>query len=345
MRLPVLIFVLMGLVAILAAPGWAAEPTDQPIEQSDPSPFVVTLYFENDGTFVKRNNPTDRHYTNGVKITFAHQPGWAADLAPRLPFSPAADGQPLKTAAGYAFGQNIYTPDNIGVATLNPRDRPYAGWLYGGVYLQRATDSVFDHLELDIGIIGPSSLAEDVQTQVHEVFDEVKPRGWDNQLRDEPGINLAYQRKWRIALLTNGDGDIAQLIPQAGFTLGTVNRHANVGATFRIGVNLPDDFGPGRIEEPAAATGVARHRPLGGYVFLRVGGKAVEHNVFLEGNNFSSSHGVDPEPLLGELQVGLSVVWGNFDVGYSQTFLTREFKGQLEHDSFGGLTVSWTGRF
>jgi len=304
----------------------------------------MTLYFENDGTFVKSNNPTDRHFTNGVKITFAHQPQWAKTLGPMLPFSPAASGEELKTAAGYAAGQNIYTPDNIEIPTLQVNDRPYAGWLYAGVYLQRATDTVFDHFEINVGIVGPSSLAEDTQKKVHNFFDQPKPRGWDQQLGDELGINFTYQRKWKISLLTQDGLNAVELIPQAGFTLGTINRHANIGALVRIGVNLPDDFGPGRIEEPAAATAGQRKTP-GGYLFVRVGGKVVEHNTFLEGNNYRSSHGVDAESLLGEIQMGFVVLLGQFELSYSQTYFTREFKGQDDNDSIGALTLSWTGRF
>jgi hypothetical protein len=35
---------------------------------------TFTLYVENDGTFVKPVYRTDRHYTNGVKLVYTHQP-------------------------------------------------------------------------------------------------------------------------------------------------------------------------------------------------------------------------------------------------------------------------------
>jgi hypothetical protein len=316
---------------------------DEISDKSAESPFVVTIYFENDGTFAKPINNTDRHYTNGVKLTFAYQPEWAAELAPKLPFAPTQGGGPLKTAAGYAFGHNIYTPDGIGIATLIPDDRPYAGWLYVGAYLQRATQSEFDHFELNVGMIGPSALAEDVQRIVHDAFSQADPRGWDNQLGDEFGFNVTYQRKWKIELFTDEQW-AAELIPQAGFTLGTVNRHANIGVLARIGVRLPDDFGPGRIEEPAAATAIGRS-DSGGYLFIRLGGKAVEHNTFLEGNNYKFSHGVNAEPIFGEVQLGAVIRWYRVELGYSQTFMSREFKGQRGTDSFGAWTLSFNSHF
>lgn len=179
---------------------------------------------------------------------------------------------------------------------------------------------------------------------IHQVFNETDPRGWDYQLRDEPGVDFTFFRKWRWTLLTSEGRDVVQMIPQAGFTLGTVHRHAGIGATVRMGVGLPDDFGPGRIDQPAAATGLG-DPSSGGYVFARLGGRVVEHNLFLNGNNFHSSHGVKPETWVGEFQVGLVVRWGEIEVGYSQTFLSQEFETQNTNDSFGGLTVSWTTQF
>jgi len=340
---PTKYFWVVVLAVVSVALGGSPVLADEISDASAESPFVLTIYFENDGTFAKPNNNTDRHYTNGVKLTFAHQPQWAADLAAKLPLVPQQGGGPLKTAVGYAFGQNIYTPDGIEAVALIPDDRPYAGWLYVGAYLQRATQSEFDHLELNVGLIGPSSLAEDVQRIIHDTFDEPKPRGWDNQLGDELGFNVTYQRKWKIAMWTD-DVWAAELIPQAGFTLGTINRHANIGVLARVGVALPDDFGPGRIEEPAAATTIERS-DTGGYLFIRLGGKAVEHNTFLEGNNYKSSHGVNAEPLLGEVQVGVVVRWRRVELGYSQTFMSREFKGQRGTDSFGAWTLSFKSQF
>ena len=335
---------IIGITVVLAGIGARAE---EPDTGKTESPFGITLHFENDGTFAKRNNSTDRHYTNGVKATFTHHPSWADELAAKLPFAPGTSGKSdgtLRTAVGYALGQNIYTPDGIEITTLIPSERPYAGWLYGGVYLQRARDNEFDHFEFNLGLIGPSSLAEDVQREIHDFFDAAEPRGWDHQLGDEVAFNATYQRKWRISLLTSDGADAVQLIPQAGITLGTVNRHINIGALVRVGMNFPDDFGPARIEEPASATGVPHNEP-GGYFFVRLGGKAVEHDVFLEGSNYRSSHDVRAEPLVGEAQFGIVVYLGRLEFTYSQTFFTRQFETQRGKDSFGALTLAWTGHF
>ena len=61
-------------------------------------------------------------------------PGWAAAVSEALPrWAIRTNAQNL----GYVFGQNMYTPQNLLTNGLIKTDRPYAGWLYGGVYLQR----------------------------------------------------------------------------------------------------------------------------------------------------------------------------------------------------------------
>ncbi|QNN21629.1 lipid A deacylase LpxR family protein [Planctomycetales bacterium ZRK34] len=316
-------------------------------------PWALHLYVENDGAFIKPNNNTDRHYTHGTKITFTHQPDFADSLADCLdsfyPLGPAAE---RATAFGYSFGQNIYTPANITASVPDPDDRPYAGWLYGGAFLQRSVADTMDYLDLTIGILGPSSQADDSQKIVHEIVDAAKPEGWDHQVPDEVGFNITYQRHWKLPLLNAVDEDGhaylfgAELLPQAGFTLGTMNRHVNAGATLRAGWNLPNDFGPPRLEEPADAT----HLPTDGgklslYGFVRLEGRLVEHDAFIEGATFRDSPGRSAEPAVGIVQVGVVATLYKFEFGYSQTFLTEQFDRQHGSDAYGAFTLAWRCKF
>jgi len=314
-------------------------------ESDPPRPFAIILYMENDSAF-KTNNSTDRHYTNGVAFSVTHQPQWADTLAQYMPFADAF-GQ-AETAFGYNFGQLIFTPDNVETRTLNTSDRPYAGYLYGGVYFQRADpkQTTLDHFQLDLGVVGPSSLAESIQRNFHTIIDSPEPKGWDNQLGDEFAAQFYFRKKWkpRFAAGSAWDGAIAwDAIPQVGFALGTVYRNAEAGLTLRLGHNLPNDFGPGRLADLGSATGGL---PKGWslFAFSRVTGRAVEHNLFLEGSTYRDSHSVQEEPLVGEGQLGVMAQYQTsfctLQVGYSQTFTTREFKSQEDSDSFGAITIS-----
>ncbi|MBU6297430.1 MAG: lipid A deacylase LpxR family protein [Alphaproteobacteria bacterium] len=159
-----------------------------PHAASEPATF--TVLFENDIFF-----NTDRDYTNGVQFTYTTGPNqtldWAVDTARRLPFFAPAG----KVRTGYALGQNIYTPKDTDLADPPLTERPYAGFLYGAIGLmeQNPDKTRLDQLQLQFGVIGPASLAEDAQKWVHSIIHNAKPRGWPTQLRDEPGLALIYE--------------------------------------------------------------------------------------------------------------------------------------------------------
>ncbi len=316
---------------------------------SEVSPVQVTLYWENDGTFPKKNNGTDRHYTNGMAVSLCHQPEWAEQLAPLVPFHESFD--PTGIGAGYLFNQLIFTPEDMERSDLITDDRPYAGYLFGGVYWQRANDLTMDHFQIDLGMVGPSSQADSIQTSIHDIFNQVDPKGWDNQLHDEFTFQFTLRKKWRLNIgrFNLFDCEIDnQIIPQCTLSVGTVYRQVQAGAVYRLGYNLPDDFGPGRLADVAAATG----GPANGfscYLFGRAAGRAVEHNLFLDGNTFRDSHRVGTKPLVGEVQAGLSIGYRQDNwhaaLTYSQTYLTEEFDGQNGSDAYGAIVLSVTGWF
>jgi hypothetical protein len=291
----------------------------------------VSFYLENDSRFTKPNGNTDRHYTNGGKLVYVTQPEWAwlADFS-RWHFG--NEGEPVDTAAGFFLGQHIYTPDHADEpANRDPEDRVFAGWLYTGLFAERATADVLDHVEINAGVIGPSSLAEETQDGIHSLLDSDESIGWDEQLEDEFAMDAMFMRQQRVTGGCLKPTEHTDVIGEYGFTVGSVHRQAQAGLTFRYGYNLGKTFGPGRLSLPA---GISRFRQpsKSAYAFIRGAGKAVEYDRFLTG----LSH----EPFVGELQAGLVYQTGRFELGYSQTFLTREFDEQHGKDSYGELTVS-----
>ena len=54
------------------------------------------------------------------------------------------------------LGQSIFTPQNLTLKPPDPRDRPYAAWLYAGTsLLQESNRHMLENLELDLGVVGP----------------------------------------------------------------------------------------------------------------------------------------------------------------------------------------------
>lgn len=297
----------------------------------------VSLYWENDSRYFKPQDSSDRHYTNGASLAFTFGAAWADSLAAALPLHPGGEGASDRRAAfGLSITQLIYTPDFPENPALRPAaDRQYAGWLYGSAFLQRRGGNEFDELGINLGVIGGPSLAEDAQKWVHDIVGDPAPIGWESQLGDEVGIDLTYRRLWRLG--PNVGKDVApdaldfQAIPGVSFALGTVNRNAAAEMTLRVGMNLPDDFGTGRVGAVTDGTGRARDG-FGWSLFVRAQGTAVQYDRFLSG--------LDEEHVKGEIQAGLTVSYGPVELGYSQTFMTKDYEEQPESDSFGAWTLA-----
>ena len=331
--------------------------TTQPEFQTDDNPakkpFNFTAYWENDSKPLKPNNSRDRHYSHGLAISVAHQPDWAKNIAGFIDQITPLKSDLNELAIGYTAGQLFLTPEDITATELITDDRPYAGYLYAGIYLDRAKQDTNSHIatndrfRLDLGVVGQISQADDFQQEIHDLIDSDFPAGWFNQLEDEPTIQFYYTRKWRIDIgqLSFNKPNTIDIIPQVGFALGTVHRNLNAALTVRAGLNLPNDFGPASLAEPAAGLSIKRN-PFYLYGFAKVSQQVVEHNMFLEGNNFTSSHSVDEKLLTAAATFGIALAYElenlTLQAAYSQTFQTDLFDGQAHGDEFASLTISLT---
>jgi lipid A 3-O-deacylase len=321
---------LLPAFLLLASAAYAVTPIED-----DKGIFNFTL--END-----LFTGTDEGYTNGVRFAWlsseTNAPDWARWSADHfLPLAP--DG---KKRISLAFGQSIFTPNNIQTALPIRDDRPYAGWLYGSVGIVSDTGATLDNVVLTVGMVGPAALGEPIQKFVHHVVDSHQPLGWDNQLENEPGIVLTYERKWRSLYAFAPFGLGADLSPHAGVNLGNINTDASVGAIARLGFKLPDDYGPPRIRPSLPGSDYfVPTSDLSGYLFAGIEGRGVLRNIFLDGNTFSDSLSVDKKPFVGSFQLGVAMTYGEARISYAQVFLTKEFYGQQDPERFGVLTLSY----
>jgi len=197
---------------------------------------------------------TDRYYTNGMKISWISRDlsnyrdmvtlPWMQRLIERLPLINDPGEQ---HTVSVSLGQNMYTPEDKKRTDLIKNDRPYAGITYLALGLHSRNSSQMDTLELDIGIVGRHSYAEDCQTEFHEWIGSEIGNGWDNQLHDEPILNLYFERKWKILQIRSSEGFGFDCIPYAGLAAGNAYTGANLGGQVRFGWNIPNDFGTNLI--------------------------------------------------------------------------------------------------
>jgi len=325
------------------------------VAQTDPAEKHSTffLYFENDSF-----GGTDRHYTNAFRLTWlspdlteydedTRLPRWGLPLIRKLPL---INRPGFQRNVGLSLGQNIYTPENISRRDLIRDDRPYAGWTYLSLTFHVKNTVKLDVFEVTMGIVGPSSLAEGTQRIVHGWLESKDPKGWDHQLRNEPGLIIGWQRNWRLFSKGMGSGFGFDFIPHIGGVAGNVATYANIGGEIRVGYNLPLDFGTSfirsgsGIEAPADKTDprLRRRKNFGIHLFTDVDGRAVARNIFLDGNTWKESHSVDRRVLVADMAAGLAIVYKHFKLSYAHVYRTKEFDGQKRGEIFGSMTLAIT---
>ena len=334
-----------------------------------------TLRLENDSF-----TDTDQNYTNGVSVTMVSHdiPGQLHPECLSVPsrlfmrfiqrmnpgfwndMNYSADSQNVV----FRLGQSMYTPEDFSRTDLVEDDRPYAGLLYTGLAWNRrkfnpkSNLDMLDTREITVGVIGPLSLAEQAQNLVHDAFGDERFLGWDNQLGNEPAIQLALDRKYKSSnhagAITRGFS--ADSIRSVGLRLGNIETSATIGIEGRIGWNLPNDFGsypirPGAENRPPSAvfnqdqvTGAVNQPMPGVHFFVTLEAKAVGYDFSLDGNLFRSSHSVSRRPWIVQAPVGISgqgfIAGYGFRLAVMHVYRTREYDEQLNDHSYGSIALS-----
>lgn len=293
---------------------------------------------------------TDRHYTNGVRL------GWVSDAkdGSYLPIVrdtlqmlyPLADVRGGRL--GMELGHNMYTPADTEARNLVTDDRPYAGWLYasGSLYAETGKGigdhftETLDKMAVEFGIVGPAALGKQVQNEYHKLINVATSKGWENQLNNEPGINIIGERKWRHKALRYSGFEF-DAVPHVGASLGNVYTHINGGVILRFGQELFIDYGPPLIRPSLSGFGAINPADrLAWYAFAGVDGRWVARNIFLDGNTFSDSHSVDKKPFVGDFVAGVAFTYQNVRLAFTHVMRSREFDGQSDADRFGALSLS-----
>lgn len=309
----------------------------------------INLYVENDSRNIGGPG-VDKAYSNGLKLSFVAAendiPNWAKPVINRSEtFRNALKGS--QTNFGVAIGQQIYTPTDTKTTDLIQDDRPYAGWLYVAFSTQFKTEHRSHSVELDLGIIGPESGAENVQNGFHKVIGVEGTYGWQHQLATEPTLQMSYQQRLRFFELTDSNKNkYFDVLPFFGGAVGNVSIDATTGAIVRFGTDLPDDFGPTR---PSAIDGdnfvpaeEGKTQKKSFYVFASGRGIAVGRNIFLDGNTFKSSHRVTKYPFILETEFGFVAAYSHLSLAWRFVTRSPEFEQRSTVNSFASVSIGYT---
>jgi hypothetical protein len=221
----------------------------------------------------------------------------------------------------------MFTPNDITLANPPVNDRPYAGFLFGALGVVGDDGTHLDQVQLTLGVTGPASLTEETQKFIHAIVHARKPGGWHYQLRDESGLVIQYERTSKMVHRLPLLGLSFDAEPHFGGTIGNVWDYVNLGGMTRLGFDIPEDYGPMRIQPSLPGSDYFEPQPgadLGAYLFAGVEGRAVARNLFLDGNSFEASRSVSKMNLVGDLVMGAAVTFDWARLAFTHVIRTRE---------------------
>lgn len=331
-------------LAALAAPPECTDPSALAL-----SPPIVSVRVDND-LFANQ----DQGYTSGAQLTLVSPNLASYTNDPCLPRPARLLNRYLDIVQPEGFEQQnmivrvtqgIFTPNDPARSDLVVEDRPYAGLLYVTFGYNARKGDVLRTTLLGLGMMGPSSHAEQVQDAIHDLTGSEHFQGWDHQLDDEVLFGIRHERSYRVDAGTWGDNGYGHdAITHWGAAFGNAMTRVNSGFELRVGRHLPDDFG----SSPVRPAGDNTAPPSDGRVtpgwawhaFLAFDAYWAIYDATLDGNAFQRSHHVDKRPLVAESAVGFALTHRRWKLAFARYFRTREFDAQRERPAFGSFTVS-----
>jgi len=338
----------------------SSSPTLEPIpveEKRVRSDHYFTFQLDND-LFAG----TDDGYTNGLRLSwnFSEKP-WVipeffddglkriAGGAYSNSFFRLLAGFEDPDAVVYNYGvsltQLIFTPTTLETATPPPGERPYAAHLGIGFALHAKDRNTVNSIQLTLGITGENALGEEAQDFIHSLRDFEEFQGWDSQIEEEFTItlSLANRRRYEYDLgFFNGDNYI-----EYGSSLGNFRTDFYAGALTRFGYNVTNTFVDPRISinsytlDGADNNFVPYFGKFSAYLIFGVRGYLVLHDITLDGPVFRDTDtNVTRQPWVGEAYAGFGLRYEDWELAFTQTFRSEEFKEDNGTDSFGSLAIT-----
>jgi hypothetical protein len=309
----------------------------------------------NDGalTFTLENDvftSSDNNYTNGVGITWVSGPVDAADdgaagrWARLWSFLPFVADDAYTTYVSWSLAHEMNTPHDIRQPDPDIDDQPYSGIFRVESTLYASRPHWTHAWQLEFGVVGPASRADDVQRAVHRLIGADAPQGWHTQLPNEPVVNLTYT----VAHLAARGRAPAMLewrvVPVATAGVGNHFTGAGVGVYAEVGWNLVDALGMAALRSGLNAASTVGVTPADRWsisFFAGAGAYAVARYLPLDGTLFRDSRSVEAERIIGMDSVGFAVRRSAFMLSFARTRFGQGFAAEREGTDFGTVAVSW----
>jgi len=294
---------------------------------------------------------SDSDYSNGAAISWVSDniESYGTESSVRRwsnlwDFLPGRGDTGERSYVGWSLVQQIHTPEDLEASVPPPGESPYAGLLYLDSVIYSMYDDWGQAWSIRAGVVGPASLAEQTQKEVHRRIDSVIPQGWDSQLPNEPLLNVGYTAgyNWRDGV--RSDGAAWRVRPLINAELGTYATAFGAGVIAEYGWNLPEAIGVSAIGKgiaSAMALGVGPSKQWAFSVFAGAGAYVVAHYLPLDGTVFRDSLSGDHDTVVGQFSAGATLRKGNWAINFNASFISDRSHGLDNGIDYGTITLLW----
>ncbi|SEC90279.1 hypothetical protein SAMN04489761_3917 [Tenacibaculum sp. MAR_2009_124] len=267
----------------------------------------------------------DRYYTNGMFFNYRF-------------ISKDSTLQIAKKIFNIEVGHKIFTPFKAVVQSPEQHDRPFAGYLYGALGIHHFFENnSFLKNSIEIGIIGPGSMAEELQNFIHDIYGFRRAIGWKYQIRNAFALNFKSSFGKTITKNTLNHFDVTW-INTANF--GTVLTSISTGFHSRIGLKpLQRIINSIAFNSSLNKKGSDLYNEKEAFFYIKPQIEYVLYDATIQGSflNTSSPITYSAMPFVFTTEFGIRFTAGNFNFGYAVNYHSKKLKSiQVPRGNFFG---------
>jgi len=302
-----------------------------------------TIQLENDVTFYE-----DGNYTNGLMFNWQSNYSPLKKLYNDLPVISQWQSKLLiqqevgLTNWGLKLSQRMWTPDEIKIELPQPLDRPYAGVLEFELHSAQYSNILAQKNWITVGIIGPSSGAEKLQSLFHSSTSSSAPKGWKYQIENEGIFSYSYELDKLLIRRQKFSNYQWELSGHGYGSLSNLRSELATGLTFRWGTNLADSFGrlSNHYGQISNLTSLTKHYDFTFFTRAQIGYRLNDKTIT---GDLPYQSQIEVQHEQAHLKLGVNLTFPHFSVLWSINAYTRDY--QSDKDSwhgYGSLSLSWS---
>lgn len=269
----------------------------------------------------------DRYYTNGFFLYFRY----------------LSKKSSIKIINNFELGQKMFTPQFSSSLDTEAIDRPYAGYSfakYSLTYFSPKNYALKSTFEL--GILGPSAKAQEVQNLAHDIYGFQNVIGWDYQIQNTFGVNLGFQF---IKPFSKSESKIIDFTSTTSILVGTINTEVTSNIYGRINLfkkALNSYNNSVLFESNLNHKNKLQKKEL--ILFLKPQLGYALYNATIQGSMFNDNSPITfgINAFIYEFEIGIKYAIKRFDLSYSIIKYSKKSEEAKDNTSnYGTIIISY----